>query len=667
MPVFPLGASVQDDGVRFAVASTAAEAVEVCLIGADGSERRVELPEQTYGVWHGLVPGVGVGQRYGYRVHGRYDPPRGIRCNPAKLLVDPYARRITGSVGALTPALGYHEDPMSGPPSTVDSLGSVPLSVVTEAGGPGPGDRPEVPWPDTVIYEVHVRGFTRCHPDVPAAQRGTYLGLAHPAVIRHLQRIGVTAVELLPVTAFADEPALLRRHRRNYWGYSPLAFHAPHPGYASVPGAEVAEFRAMVAALHRAGIEVILDLVPNHTCEGAVDGTTLSYRGLDAPAYYLLDRTGRDIDLTGCGNTLDPGSPTVVRLVCDAMRYWAGELGVDGFRIDLASVLGRPRGGPFNPNSPLLTAITADPVLAERKLIAEPWDATGDGYRVGGFGVQWSEWNGRYRDAVRDFWRGRDAVAELASRLTGSSDLYAGSRRRPWASINFVTAHDGFTLRDLVSYQRKHNAANGEDNRDGTDDNRSQNFGVEGETGSPVLRARRLGTARAILATLLLSTGTPTITAGDERWRTQRGNNNPYCLDDETCWLDWAPSAEANSMTAFVARLAALRSDHPALRPASFPTPAEVRWWHPAGHEMTEADWHDRQARTLGLLVHDEWLLLLHADEVGAAVTLPPAGGFAATLDSNRPDGTPVSTRRLPGGCVITVPPRTVVVLRRTA
>ncbi len=424
-----------------------------------------------------------------------------------------------------------------------------------------------------MIYELHVRGFTRCHPEVPEQHRGTYLGLAHPAVIEHLQRIGVTAVELLPVTAFADEPALLRRRRHNYWGYSPLAFLAPHPGFASVPGAEVEEFRAMVGALHRAGIEVILDLVPNHTCEGGVDGTTLSYRGLDAPAYYLLDRAGRDVDLTGCGNTLDPASPTVVRLVCDAMRYWAGEMGVDGFRIDLASVLGRSRGGPFDPGAPLLTAITSDPVLAGRKLIAEPWDATADGYRVGGFGVQWSEWNGRYRDAVRDFWRARGGVAELASRLSGSSDLYAGSGRRPWASINFVTAHDGFTLRDLVSYRRKHNAANGERNRDGTDDNRSQNFGVEGEAGSPLVRARRLGAARAILATLLLSAGTPMIAAGDERWRTQRGNNNPYCLDDQTSWLDWAPSAEAGSMTAFVGTARRAARAAPCLTPRHVPDP----------------------------------------------------------------------------------------------
>ncbi len=664
MSVFPLGASVQEDGVRFAVASTVADAVQVCLIDADGSERRVELPEHTFGVWHGVVPGIRPGQRYGYRVHGRYDPPRGVRCNPAKLLVDPSARRITGTVAALNPALGYSGDPMTGPPSAVDSLGSVPLSLVTEPAGTDPGARPEAPWPDTVIYELHVRGFTRCHPEVHPELRGTYLGLAHPAVIEHLQRIGVTAVELLPVTAFADEPALLRRRRHNYWGYSPLAFLAPHPGYASVPGSEVSEFRTMVAALHGTGIEVILDLVPNHTCEGGVDGTTVSYRGLDAPAYYLLDRTGHDIDLTGCGNTLDPGSPTVVRLVCDAMRYWASEMGVDGFRIDLASVLGRPRGGPFDPHAPLLTAITTDPVLAERKLIAEPWDATADGYRVGGFGVQWSEWNGRYRDAVRDFWRGRGGVAELASRLTGSSDLYAGSRRPPWASINFVTAHDGFTLRDLVSYRRKHNAANGEANRDGTDDNRSQNLGVEGETRSPEVRGRRLVAARAILATLLLSAGTPMIVAGDERWRTQHGNNNPYCLDDETSWLDWSPSAEAASMTALVARVTSLRARVPALHPASFPTPADVRWWHPAGREMAEADWHDRRAQTLGLLVGGSWLLVLHAGEVGAAVTLPPSGRLTPALDSSRPDGAPVSTRPLPGGSLITVPPRTVLALR---
>ncbi|MGH3990947.1 MAG: alpha-amylase family glycosyl hydrolase, partial [Pseudonocardiaceae bacterium] len=381
---FPLGAHPEGGGVRFAVASSVAEAVEVCLLSPDGEQRRIRLTEHTFGVWHGLVPSLGPGQRYGYRVHGPWDPARGLHCNPAKLLIDPYARRIEGSVTDLNAALGYQGGP-SGPPSEFDSLGSVPVSVVTAPGGPDTGTRPDVPWEQTVLYELHVRGFTRTHPDVPPEHRGTYLGLAHPAVLDYLTDLGVTTVELLPVSAFGDEPWLLRNGRRNYWGYSPLALLAVHPGYAAVPGAEIEEFRTMVAAMHGADIEVIVDMVANHTCEGGVDGITLAYRGLDAPTYYLSGH-----DLTGCGNTLDAGSPTVIRLVSDALRYWAGELGVDGFRLDLASVLGRPGGGPFDPAAPLLTAIVSDPLLCTRKLIAEPWDATADGYRVGGFPAEFS-------------------------------------------------------------------------------------------------------------------------------------------------------------------------------------------------------------------------------------------------------------------------------------
>ncbi|WP_214369655.1 glycogen debranching protein GlgX [Pseudonocardia sp. H11422] len=666
MPVFPLGAHVDGDGARFAVASTSADAVEVCLVdGPDGdlTERRVELTEHTFGVWHGTVPGVRAGQRYGYRVHGPYRPWDGVRTNPAKILVDPYARQITGRVTDLAAARGWCDDPMTGPPSTVDSLGSVPLSVVTAPLAVPPGARPDVPWSETVIQELHVRGYTMRHPEVPPQHRGTYLGLAHPAVIEHLRRIGVTAVELLPVASIADEPPLLERGKPNYWGYSTLGFMAPHAGYVSVPGAELTEFRTMVDALHAAGIEVILDMVPNHTAEGGVGGTTLSYRGLDARAYYSLGGSGHDADITGCGNTLDSGSPTVIRLVCDALRHWVTAFGVDGFRIDLASVLGRPRSGAFDPNASLLTAIAVDPVLSTVKLIAEPWDATGEGYRVGGFGVAWSEWNGRYRDAVRDFWRGHGRIGELASRVTGSSDIYALSGRRPWASVNFVTAHDGFTLRDLVSYERKHNEANGEDNRDGTDDNRSQNFGVEGETTSPVIRARRLATARAMLATLLLSTGTPMLVAGDERWRTQGGNNNAYCLDDETSWMDWSQSPEAAELTAFTARVAELRRSHPDLHRDRFFAGTEASWWHPSGRLMAGGDWHDGGARTVGLLVNDG-LLLLHAGDTATPYTLPPGGRFRPVLDSSVGDGNPVSTRTLPSGSTITLPPHSVILMR---
>ncbi|GDY31894.1 glycogen debranching protein GlgX [Gandjariella thermophila] len=687
---FPLGAHPEAGGVRFAVASSIAEAVEVCLVDDDGGERRVELTERTFGVWHGVLAGVTPGQRYGYRVYGPYRPAAGQRCNPAKLLVDPYARRITGEQVDLAAALGYLDDPMTGPPSPADSLGGVPLSVVTSPGGPDTGVTPEVPFEETVIYELHVRGFTRCHPEVPEHQRGTYLGLAHPAVLDHLLRLGVTAVELLPVHAFVDEPPLLRTGRRNYWGYSPLGFLAPHPGYASEPGREVEEFRTMVAALHAVGIEVIVDVVFNHTGEGDLTGPTLSFRGLDAPAYYLHAPDGTPLDLTGCGNTLDAGSPAVVRLVTDSLRYWAEELGVDGFRFDLASVLGRPGGGPFHPDAPLLTAIATDPVLCRRKLIAEPWDATPDGYRVGGFGAQWAEWNGRYRDTVRDFWRGVVDVRDLAYRLSGSSDLYAPGGRRPWQSINFVTAHDGFTLRDLVSYRRKHNEANGEDNRDGTDDNRSWNCGVEGETDDSEVRALRLKQARNLLATLLLSTGTPMLLAGDELWRTQGGNNNAYCQDNATSWVAWTGDGEAKDMVAFTRNVIAVRAGCPALRQPEFfegrTTPSgtpDLMWLREDGAEMTEADWFDADRRTLvmwidgsdcrsrnreGELVADHsWLVVLHAAAEPTELVLPGpeyGGLYEPVLDTGSADGVPASTEPLAPGTALPLPARTLLLFR---
>jgi isoamylase len=670
---FPLGAHAEGGGARFAVASSVAEAVEVCLLSADDQEQRVPLTERTFGVWHGLLSGIGPGQRYGYRVHGPWNPGRGLWCNPAKLLVDPYARRVEGTVTDLRAALGYRDTP-AGPRCDIDSLGSVPVSVVTAPGGPDTGTRPDVPWEQTVIYELHVRGFTRTHPEVPIEHRGTYLGLAHPAVLDYLTGLGVTTVELLPVAAFCPEPPLLRAGIANYWGYSPLALLAVHPGYAAVPGDEVAEFRTMVAALHAAGLEVIVDVVANHTCEGGADGLTLCYRGLDAPAYYL----GRD--LTGCGNTLDAGSLTVVRLVTDALRYWAGELGVDGFRLDLASVLGRPGGGPFDPGAPLLTAIAADPLLSSRKLIAEPWDATSDGYRVGGFPAEFSEWNGRYRDVVRDFWRGVPGVSELASRLAGSSDLYAASGRRPWASINFITAHDGFTLRDLVSYNRKHNDANGEGGADGTDDNRSWNCGVEGETDDPAVRSLRGRQARNLLATLVMSTGTPMLLAGDERWRTQGGNNNPYRLDDETSWLDWSGDPDTEIFTVFTRHLLALRSTTPALRQPEFfegrTTPSgtpDLVWLHPDGRPMELVDWCDGGQQTLGMWIDgadvrshppgtatDSWLLVLHAAAHPIMFTLPgPEYGerYEPVLDTSSPDGQPTHPRSRRPSTRMTIPP----------
>jgi glycogen operon protein len=685
-----LGAHPAWGGVRFAVASSVAEAVEVCLISEDRTERRVELAEHTFGIWHGVIPGITPGQRYGYRVHGPYDPARGIRCNPAKLLVDPYARRITGDVTRVGDTLDYVGQLMDGMPSRVDSSGSVPLSVVTSPGGLDTGTKPEVPFEETIIYELHVRGFTKLHPDVPERLRGTYLGLAHPVVIEHLVRLGVTAIELLPVHTICSEAGLRACGRSNYWGYSTLGFFAPHAGYASEPGLEVDEFRTMVAAMHAVGIEVILDVVYNHTCEGGADGPSLSFRGLDAPAYYLLGPDGYDNDLTGCGNTVDAGSPTVVRLVTDSLRYFADEMGVDGFRFDLASVLGRPHGGPFDPNSPLLTAIATDPVLSRCKLIAEPWDATGEGYRVGGFGPQWAEWNGRYRDTVRDFWRGSVGVRDLAYRLSGSSDLFAMNRRRPWASVNFVTAHDGFTLRDLVSYNDKHNEANGEEGRDGTDDNRSWNCGVEGETDDKEIRTLRARQARNLVATLLLSTGTPMLTAGDEGWRTQGGNNNAYCIDDETSWLSWERNDDGSDMSAFVRHVIALRAKAPALRQPHFfdgrPTRSgepDLVWFRPDGCPMSNENWFDDGARSLGMWIDgseslsrtrdgelvsgDSWLLLLHAGGEATQFTLPAArygDDYEPVLDSGSPDGKPAEPEPLKPSAKITMPPRSLLLLR---
>ncbi len=543
--VFPLGAHVEPGrgAVRGRVvhARRPSRCAWSTAIPEALTERRFTLTERTFGVWHGHVPGVAAGQRYGYRVHGPYRPWEGPRANPAKILVDPYARRITGTVTDLEAARGWTIDPMTGPPSTVDSLGHVPLSVLTAPAAPLARPGPDVPWSETVIAEVHVRGFTKRHPDVPPEQRGTYLGLAHPAVVAHLKRIGVTAVELLPGHHDAQRaPAAASGVSPTTGATRPSASSPRTRATRSVPGAEIEEFRAMVDALHAAGIEVILDVVPNHTCEGGVERL-----------HDLVPRPRRPRLLLACAGATTPTSPAPATPSTPARRPWSGWCATPcatGRRCSASTASAwtsracsaGPRSGPFDPHSAMLTAIATDPVLAQCKLIAEPWDATGEGYRVGGFPVAWSEWNGRYRDAVRDFWRGHGAIGEVASRLTGSEDLYGLSLRRPWASVNFITAHDGFTLRDLVSYERKHNEANGEDNRDGTDDNRSQNFGVEGETTSPVIRARRLAAARALLGTLLLSTGTPMLLGGDELWRTQGGNNNAYCRDDDTSWVDWA-------------------------------------------------------------------------------------------------------------------------------
>jgi glycogen operon protein len=675
----PAGVTLDDEGVlAVAVPATAtADAVELCLLG-DGGERRVELARDGRSAqhadtwWRGSVAGVAAGQGYGLRVHGPWSPTTGVRTDPAKLLVDPWARQVGGRFTSLAAALAHTGEDPFGARSDVDSAGSVPFGVVPSPVAPVSVERPRVPWRDTVVYETHVRDLTMRHPEVPAALRGTYGGVAHPAVVEHLRRLGVTTVELLPLFANAPEPSLMTRGRHNHWGYSTLAYLAPEPRYAAVPGEELAEVRAMIDALHAAGLEVVLDVVFNHTCEGGVGGPSLSWRGLDAPSWYQLDDDGRDVDLTGCGNTLDAGSPLVRALVLDCLRYWVTTMGADGFRFDLASTMGRPGGSGFSPDAPLLTDIAADPVLSGVKLIAEPWDATGEGFQVGGFSPEWAEWNGRYRDGVRDFWRGHGPVSEIVTRFAGSSDIYWPGRT-PAASVNFVTAHDGFTLRDLVSYDHKHNEAHGEDNGDGTDDNRSWNSGVEGPTSDAAvvsLRARRM---RNLLATLGLSAGTPMLLGGDELAHTQHGDNNAYCMDDETSWRSWSDP----SMVPFVERVFALRRSVPELRRDDFyyghaglpdGEVPDIVWLAESARELGPEDWAT-PLRTLVVRVRSasSVLVVLHAATEPVDVVLPDEFGDTAwspALDSGAADGEPADGAALAAGTVIAVPGQTFLVFR---
>ncbi len=615
-----LGASWAEEATNFAVWSPEATAMWVCLFDEDGTETRCRLTEHTLGVWHGAVPGVPVGQRYGFRADGPWDPERGRRFNPDKLLLDPYARAIcdvddarTAGAGAAT--LPYGEDETVR--SEIDSAGVMPKSVVT---GPDDFDWGQDPalrtlWRDTVIYELHVKGFTALHQEIPEHQRGTFAGLGSPQVTQYLNDLGVTAVELLPPFQFLSEPAVARRGMCNYWGYNTIGFFAPHAGYSSSGdrGQQITEFKQMVKSFHEAGIEVILDVVYNHTAEGGADGPSYSFRGLDDRGFYQRVGTTTDEywDVTGCGNTVDSTNLGALRLILDSLRYWVTEMHVDGFRFDLASALART-GHEVDMHSAFLTTIEQDPVLRHVKLIAEPWDASMDGYLVGSFPPPWVEWNDRYRDTVRDFWREDSAgIREVASRLAGSSDLYADDGRSPYASVNFVTAHDGFTLRDLVSYEHKHNEGNGEHNRDGTDNNRSSNYGVEGETDDAEIRALRRRQAANMLITLCLSNGSPMLTAGDERGRTQRGNNNAYVQDNEISWVDWRPDDAWLDVYELAKTALRLRREHPALRqrhffegsPAIEGGPKDLAWLHPDGREMTDPDWADDALRVVGMFV----------------------------------------------------------------
>jgi isoamylase len=689
---FPLGATPSAFGTNFAVASSVAETMTLCLFDDAGAETQAPLVDYDAGVWHGFVPGVGPGQAYGYRAAGPYDPGRGVYCNPAKLLLDPYARAVSGEVTFGPEVLGYAvDDP--GAPSTLDSAAHVPRSLVVDGGFAWADSRPmRRRYADTVIYEVHVKGFTMRHPGVPEHLRGTYAGLAHEAAVGYLVDLGVTAVELLPVHQNVPEEFLVRRGLTNYWGYNTIGYFAPHNGYsaevrAGRSGGQVAEFKAMVNALHAAGLEVLLDVVFNHTAEGGPAGPTLCFRGLDNPAYYRLEPgdPSRYVDTTGCGNSLNAGDPATLQLIMDSLRYWLTEMHVDGFRFDLAPTLGRQEGG-FDQVSAFFDLVAQDPWVSRAKLIAEPWDVgQTDSYDLGRFPPLWREWNGKYRDSVRDFWRSHNiGIGEFATRFCGSSDLYGGAeRRRPTASVNLVTVHDGFTLADLVSYDGKHNEANGEANRDGTDDNRSWNCGTEGPTTDPDILALRARQSRAMLTTLLLSFGVPLLLGGDERGRTQQGNNNAYCQDNDITWFDW--SAGDEELLAFAQRLIAFRKDHPVFRRRRFLAgreAAELGWFTPAGTSMTAADWADPSALSLAIyldgsddpdrgadgtaLVDDDFLVLFNAWWEPREFVIP------STRDGQRWEAEitsydPAAATAMPGaqaGDRITAGPRSVSVLR---
>jgi isoamylase len=614
---FPLGATYDGAGTNFSLFSETAERVELCLFDEAGDETRLALPEMTAFCWHGYLPGVGPGQNYGFRVSGPYEPAQGLRCNPAKLLIDPYAKALVGQV-QWDPAV--YPYPLGGDEmarNDADSAAYMPKAVVTNPYFDWRGDsRPRRPWHETVVYEVHVKGFTARHPGVPEELRGTYAGLAHPAAIEHLQRLGVSAVELMPVHQFVSDHYLAEKGLSNYWGYNSICYLAPHNGYSAWGVDQVVqEFKETVRTLHEAGIEVILDVVYNHTAEGNHLGPVLSPKGIDNPAYYRLveDSPQFYFDTTGTGNSLNMRHPHVLQLIMDSLRYWADEMHVDGFRFDLAASLAR-QFHEVDRLSAFFDLIQCDPLVSQLKLIAEPWDIGEGGYQVGNFPPLWSEWNGRYRDTVRDYWRGEDqTLGEFAYRFTGSSDLYEGTGRRPLASVNFVTAHDGFTLTDLVSYNEKHNEANGEEGRDGSDDNRSWNCGAEGPTDDPQILALRARQRRNLLTTLLLSQGVPMLLGGDELGRTQGGNNNAYCQDNEISWFDWANVDE--ELLEFAAALVRLRLDHPIFHRRRFFQGRPIRgsgglsdiaWLRPDGQEMTDEDWDVSYARSLAVFLNGE-------------------------------------------------------------
>ena len=689
---FPLGATVRDGGTNFAVASSVADGMMLCLFDKNGAETQIPLRHHDAGFWHAFVPGIGAGQAYGYRATGPYDPARGLRCNPAKLLLDPYARAFSGTLTFGPEVFGYSaRDPDA--PSAADSAASVPRSLVVadEAFGWRDDARPRYRLSDTIIYELHVKGFTMRHPDIPPELRGTYAGLGHEAAIAHLIDLGVTTVELLPVHESGSAASQVAQGLTNYWGYNTIGYFAPHQRYSAAVragqrGGQVGEFKAMVNALHTAGLEVLLDVAFSHTAEGNDLGPTVCYRGLDNPAYYRLDRDDPRyyVDTTGTGNSLNAGDPVPLQLIMDSLRYWLTEMRVDGFHFDLASTFGRQDDG-FAQTSAFFDLVSQDPVVSRAKLVADLSQVGQiDGYDLGRLPLPWCEWNGTYRDTMRDFWRGHPvALGEFATRFCGSLDLYPGSRLRPTAPVNLITTHDGFTLRDLVSYNDKHNEANGESNNDGTRDNRSWNCGAEGATADPAILELRARQSRAMLATLMLSSGVPLLLGGDELGRTQQGNNNAYCQDNEISWVDWS-RADAQLLD-FTRRLVAFRTAHPVFRrrflgEAEAP---ELRWFTPRGAEMTASEWSDASAPAIALyldgsddpgqtadgtpLLDDDFLVLVNARREPLQFVLPATRDQAAwridldTYDPAVPGSTAAAGRG--AGDHITVGPRSIVVL----
>ncbi|MGI9420236.1 MAG: glycogen debranching protein GlgX [Geminicoccaceae bacterium] len=701
---YPLGATFDGGGTNFSLFSANATMVELCLFSRNGREiERIRLTEYTDEVWHGYLPEIGPGQLYGFRVHGPYEPEQGHRFNPAKLLIDPYAKLIIGRLRWSDALMGYRvgSGRLDLSQDRRDSAFAMPKAVVT---GPpftwGDDERPDIPWSETVIYEANPRGLTMAHPDVPVAQQGLFSGLAAPAILDHLAKLGITAIELLPVQAFLDEPHLLDKGLTNYWGYNTIGFFAPEPRYLGEGG--ILDFQSMVRRFHDAGIEVILDVVYNHTAEGSELGPTLSFRGIDNASYYRLhqDNPRYYVNDTGTGNTLNMTHPRVLQMVMDSLRYWVEVMHVDGFRFDLASVLGRETYG-FDVNSGFFDAIRQDPVLSRKKLIAEPWDIGPGGYQLGNFPPGFAEWNDRYRDTIRRFWRGdSDMLPDLAKSLLGSSDLFERRGRKPFSSINFITSHDGFTLRDLVSYDQKHNEANGEDNRDGHDANHSWNHGVEGRSDDPEIQELRARQQRNMLATVLLSQGTPMLLAGDEFGNSQDGNNNAYCQDNDVGWIDWGwlaypPEGELDGDSpnelAFVRKLIAFRAGHPVLRrqrflhgrKASSAGFKDVTWLSPDGKERAENDWTDGWARSIGLLLvgdagpdvdqrgaplPDDMLLIMlnaHHDTVPFILPLVDAHSmWRLEIDTGEPDLEPHRQAAVAAGASRDLPGRTLLVWR---